>query len=50
MNNVLEYCFFVFYECGSWSLALKTGHKVVVPENKVLRKIFGTTKEELTGE
>jgi hypothetical protein len=30
-----------FYDCETWSLALKEEHKLRVFENRVLRRIFG---------
>jgi hypothetical protein len=50
MNNVFEYLFFFFYGFESWSIVSRTGHKDLVPENKFWGKIFGTTKDEVTGE
>ena len=40
----------VLYGCETWSLTLKEGHRLRVLENKVLRKIFGAKKDEITGE
>ena len=40
----------VLYGCGTWSLALREEHRLRVFENKVLRKIFGAKKDEITGE
>ena len=38
------------YGCETWSLTLKEEHRLRVFENKVLRKIFGVKKDEITGE
>jgi hypothetical protein len=38
------------YGCGSWSLTLKEKHRLRVFENRVLRKIFGPKRDEVTGE
>ena len=40
----------VLYGCETWSLALREEHRLRVLENKVLRKISGATKDEITVE
>jgi hypothetical protein len=40
----------VLYECETWSLTLKEEHRLRVFENRVLRRIFGPKKDEVTGE
>ena len=40
----------VLYGCETWPLTLREEHRLRVFENKVLRKIFGTKKDEITGE
>ena len=40
----------VLYECETWSLTLREERKMRVFENMVLRRIFGPTKDEVTGE
>ena len=40
----------VLYGCETWSLTLKEKHRLRGFENKVLRKIFGGKKDEITGE
>jgi hypothetical protein len=40
----------VLYECGTWSLTLREEHRLRVFENRVLRKIFGPKRDEVTGE
>ena len=40
----------VLYGCETWSLTLREEHRLRVFENKVLRKIFGAKKEEITRE
>jgi hypothetical protein len=40
----------VLYECETWSLALRGEHRLRVFENKVLRRIFGPKRDEVTGE
>jgi hypothetical protein len=39
----------VLYGCESWSLALREEHRLRVFENRVLRKIVGPTRDEVTG-
>ena len=38
------------YGCETWSLTLREERKLRVFENKVLRRIFGPTRDEVTGE
>jgi hypothetical protein len=40
----------VLYECETWSLTLREEHRLRVFENRVLRKIFGPKRDEVTGE
>jgi hypothetical protein len=40
----------VLYECDIWSLALREERRLRVFENRVLRKIFGPKRDEVTGE
>jgi hypothetical protein len=35
--------------CGTWSLTLSEEHRLGVPENRVLRRIFGRKEEEVVG-
>jgi hypothetical protein len=37
------------YGCGTWSLTLREEHRLRVFENRVLRRIFGPMKKEVTG-
>jgi hypothetical protein len=39
----------VLYGCETWSLTLREKHKLWVFENRVLRRIFGSKKEEVMG-
>jgi hypothetical protein len=41
--------FVVLYECETWSLTLREEHKLRVFEDKVLRKLFGPKRNEVTG-
>jgi hypothetical protein len=40
----------VSYGFGTWLLTLRVKHKLKVFENRVLRRIFGTERDEVTGE
>jgi hypothetical protein len=40
----------VLYGCETWSLTLREEHRLKIFENKVLRKIFGPKRDEVTGE
>jgi hypothetical protein len=39
----------VLYECETWSFTLREEHRLRVFENKVLRRIFGSKRDEVTG-
>jgi hypothetical protein len=41
---------FVLYGCETWSLTLREEHRLRVFENRVLRRIFGPNRDEVTGE
>jgi hypothetical protein len=40
----------VLYGCETWSLTLREEHRLRVIENRVLRRIFGPKRDEVTGE
>jgi hypothetical protein len=40
----------VLYGRETWSLTLREEHRLRVSENRVLRRIFGLTRDEVTGE
>ena len=40
----------VLYGCETWSVRLGEEHRLRVFENRVLRRIFGAKKDEVTGE
>jgi hypothetical protein len=40
----------VYYGCETWSLTLREEHRLSVFENRVLRRIFGPQRDEVTGE
>jgi len=37
------------YECETWSLTLREERRLRVFENRVLRRIFGPKRDEVTG-
>jgi hypothetical protein len=40
----------VLYGCENWSLTLREEHRLKTFENRVLRRIFGLKRDEMTGE
>ena len=40
----------VFYGCETWFLTLREERSLRVFENRVLRRIFGSKRDEVTGE
>jgi len=40
----------VFYVCETWSFTMGKKHRLRVFENRMLRKIFGTKRDEVMGE
>jgi hypothetical protein len=40
----------VLYECETWSLILREEYRLRVFENRVLRRILGPKRKEVTGE
>jgi hypothetical protein len=40
----------VLYGCETWSLTLREEHRLRVFENRMLRKVFGPKRDEVTGE
>jgi hypothetical protein len=42
--------FVILYGCETWSLTLREDRRLRVFENRVLRRIFGPKREEVTGE
>jgi hypothetical protein len=40
----------VLYGCETWSLTLREEHRLWVFESRVLRRIFGPRRDEVTGE
>jgi hypothetical protein len=40
----------VVHGCGTWSLTLREEHRLRVFKNRVLRRIFGPKRNEVTGE
>jgi hypothetical protein len=39
----------VLYRCETWSLTLREERRLRVLENRVLRRIFGPKRDEVTG-
>ena len=39
----------VLYGCETWSLTLREERRLRVSENRVLRKVFGPKRDEVTG-
>jgi hypothetical protein len=53
LNGVYKiFTFFtaVLYGCETWSLTLREEHRLRVFENRVLRGIFGSKRDGVTGE
>jgi hypothetical protein len=44
-----ERVYVVLYECETWSLTLREEHRVRVFEKRLLRRIFGLKRDEVTG-
>jgi hypothetical protein len=40
----------ILYGCETWSLTLREEHRLRVFEDRVLRRIFGPKRDEVTGE
>jgi hypothetical protein len=40
----------VLYGCETWYLTLREAHRLRVFENRVLRRIFGSKRDEVMGE
>ena len=40
----------VLYGCETWSLTLREERRLRVFENRVLRRVFGPNRDEVTGE
>jgi hypothetical protein len=40
----------VLYGCETWSLTLREERRLRVFENRMLRRIFGPNRDEVTGE
>jgi hypothetical protein len=39
----------VLYACETWSLTIREEHRLRMFDNRVLRRIFGQKRDELTG-
>jgi hypothetical protein len=40
----------IMYGCEAWSLTLREEHRLRVFENRVVRRMFGPKRDEVTGE
>jgi hypothetical protein len=40
----------VLYGCETWSLTVRKNRRLRVFENRVLRRVFGFKRDEITGE
>jgi len=40
----------VLYGCGTWSLTLREKRRLRMFENRILGKVFGPRRDEVTGE
>jgi hypothetical protein len=40
----------VLYGCETWSLTLRGDHRLIVFENRILRRIFEPKRDEVMGE
>ena len=40
----------VLYGCETWSLTLREGRRLTVFENRMLRRVFGPRRGDVTGE
>jgi hypothetical protein len=40
----------ILYGCETWALTLREEHRLRVFENRVLRRIFGPRRDEVTGD
>jgi hypothetical protein len=40
----------VLYGCETWSLTLREEHRLRLFENRVLRRVFGPKRDQVTGE
>jgi hypothetical protein len=50
MSIIQKKMLVVFYECETWWLILSEERRLRASENRVLRRIFGPKRDEVTGE
>jgi hypothetical protein len=50
MLSQLVFIYVVSYGCETWSLTLKEEHRLRIFENRMLSRIFGPKRDEVTGE
>jgi len=49
-SALILFCAFVLYGCETWSLIFREERRLRVFENRVLRRVFGPKRDEVTGE
>ena len=49
-HDAVFHKFHKLYECETWSLTLREERRLRVFENRVLRRMFGPKRDEVTGE
>jgi hypothetical protein len=49
LQQVRQILLFVLYGCETWSLTLSKEHRLRVPENRMVRRIFRPKREEVVG-
>ena len=47
---IQKFCTYCLYGCETWSLTLRKERKLRMFENRVVRRIFGSKREGVTGE
>ena len=50
LDCIIAMILLVLYGCETWSLTLREERRLWVFENRVLRRIFGAERDEVTGE
>jgi hypothetical protein len=48
--NIYYLLLLLLYGCETWSLTLREEHRLRVFENRMLRRVFGPKRDEVTGE
>jgi hypothetical protein len=50
LYGIYIYIYVVLYGCETWSVTLREEHRLRMFENRVLRRIFGSKRDGVTGE